>query len=307
MAVSAVDFRSGMRQLAAAVNIVTTVHDGHRSGMTATAVVSLTAEPPQLAVAVNRSNASYAAFSASGIFAVNVLPHDHPDLAATFSGATGVKGEDRFATGSWERLETGAPILRDSVASFDCRIIQTVEFSSHVLFVGLVEAIRVIPATSPLLYIDGNWASLVRADDVEFAAYEQVVDKVAAAIDTVLATSSRPRDQLHQFSRAFVELNADAADVLRSFFSHESYANPARLDAINRRKREVEDKLRVLLTRGAELGEFEISDPVATADAIIGMLNSFYRSPNWSGSLSSEALGRHFGDLVIAMVTPRSS
>ena len=48
-------FRMGMRQLSAAVTIVTTGTDAqHRAGLTATAVCSVSADPPQLLVCVNR-------------------------------------------------------------------------------------------------------------------------------------------------------------------------------------------------------------------------------------------------------------
>lgn len=46
--VDATEFRRGMRQLAAAVSVITTEHGGQRAGMTATSVTSLTAEPPQI-------------------------------------------------------------------------------------------------------------------------------------------------------------------------------------------------------------------------------------------------------------------
>ncbi|MDH2346152.1 MULTISPECIES: flavin reductase [unclassified Bradyrhizobium] len=304
MAVSVTDFRAAMRQLAAAVNVITTEHEGHRAGMTATAVMSLTAEPPLLGVAVNRSNASYATFSRSGVFAVNVLPHDQLDLATTFAGTTGVRGEDRFASGSWGRLQTGAPILLDSVTSFDCSIEQIVQFATHDLMVGRVEAVQTAPVKTPLLYMDGAWASLVRTTNIEFKAYEQIVEGIADVLDAAIASPGCPRAQLHQFSDAFVDLSTDAIEILRDFHSHETFARAERLSRINQRKRDVESKLRALLIRGAEVGDFDIGDAAMTTDAIIGMLNSIHRSPNVRGVGGVDQLKRQFGYLVTAMVAP---
>ena len=50
--VDAVQYKLGMRTLAAAVNIITSIHSGHRYGMTATAVCSVTADPPTLLVCI---------------------------------------------------------------------------------------------------------------------------------------------------------------------------------------------------------------------------------------------------------------
>ncbi len=299
MAISANDFRSGMRQLAAAVNVITTVHAGKRAGMTATAVMSITADPPQLAVAVNRSNASFEAIGGSGIFAINVLPHDHADLASRFAG--GAKGDDRFATTTWDTLTTGAPILLDSAAVFDCRLLQTIDFSSHVLFVGQVAAIQVKPTSTPLLYMDGTWASLVRASAEDFDSYDQVIVQIDAAITDVLAQPMRPTDHLMAFSRAFADISVGAIDVLRAFFARESFVPAARLESINLRKRTVERQLQGLLTRGVDAGEFVPLDPAATAAAIIGMLNSVYRRPDLSGGEISHQLSQ----LIVSMVARR--
>ena len=294
-----------MRQLAAAVTVITTKDAGRRAGMTATAVISVTADPPQLAVAVNRSNASYESIKASQIFAINILPHDHADIAGNFAG--GAKGDDRFATGEWQELATGAPILRESAAAFDCRLVQTVEFSSHVLFVGEVEAIHVAPTSTPLLYMDGTWASLVRAGEADFAAYESVIDKVQRSMVDAIAGSESPTRQLMAFSRSFAAVSVDAVETLRDFYAREMFAPVSRLESINSKKREVESDLRDLLDRGVSAGEFEVRNTSVTAAAVIGLLNSVHRRLDVSGPNRSEALGEHFSELISSMVERRTS
>ena len=72
-------FKAGMRRLAASVNVITTrTPDGQRSGLTATAVCSVSATPPTLLVCVNRSGNSHAVLTSSGVFAVNVLALEDP-------------------------------------------------------------------------------------------------------------------------------------------------------------------------------------------------------------------------------------
>ncbi len=169
MPVTLSEFRSGMRALAAPVNVITTAIAGERGGLTATAVISLTAEPPQLGVAVNKANGSLKLIEKAGIFAVNVLTHDQLDIGNVFAGATDARGEARFKVGTWATMVTGAPVLKQAKANFDCRVITCFELSTHVLFVGMIEAVRVNAAADPLLYADGCYGGFVRKESREFA------------------------------------------------------------------------------------------------------------------------------------------
>lgn len=301
MTVSQDDFRMGMRQLAAAVNVITAGGPGARAGMTATAVMSLTAEPPQLGIAVNRSNASHAAIAEGKGFVVNVLRRDQHEIASAFAGGKGAKGEERFAYGDWRASERGAPVLADCAASFECSLAQAVEFSTHTLFVGLVEAVNVMPEEQPLLFMNGTWASLVRANSEQIAAYEAVVGELDKALETTMKAKDSPSEQLGDFARVFIDLNAPKIDLLRDFYSHESFAAADELQKVNERKRNVEEKLREVLRRGRESGEFDLDDPDMAANAIIGMLNSIHRWPRQAHKRDAELLSRGLLKFVSAM------
>ena len=53
MSIDAAAFKKGMRHLAASVTLITTRYGDLRGGLTATAVCSVSAEPPQILVCVN--------------------------------------------------------------------------------------------------------------------------------------------------------------------------------------------------------------------------------------------------------------
>ncbi len=157
MAIDGNIFRTGMRRLAGHVCIIsTTGRNGERAGLTATAVSSVSAEPPTLLICVNRRNSSHAAIREAGIFVVNVLALEDQGLANRFAG--NIVGEGRFSEGVWTTLETGAPVLESSLVSFDCRIAQAVEVGTHGVLFGAIEAIRVRQVeTKPLLYVHGSY------------------------------------------------------------------------------------------------------------------------------------------------------
>src|SRR6187402_1069437 len=151
-------FKAGMRTLAGAVNIITSLNASHRYGMTATAVCSASAEPPTVLVCVNKLATTHGAVAKSKVFCVNVLRAEDWELSTTFSGAQ--SGEGRFKSRDWTRLATGSPVLIDALVSFDCRVVKKIAHGSHSIFLGQVEQVLVGKKGKPLLYSEGQYAKL---------------------------------------------------------------------------------------------------------------------------------------------------
>src|SRR2546421_10088997 len=105
--VEAEQFKVGMRTLAGAVNIITSVHSGHRYGMTATAVCSASADPPTVLACINKLASTHGAVAKSKAFCVNVLRSEDWELSTAFSGAQ--SGEARFKSRDWTRPPTRSP------------------------------------------------------------------------------------------------------------------------------------------------------------------------------------------------------
>ena len=89
------DFRKAMRHCAGAVALVTVGReDGRRTGLTATAVCSLSDDPPSLLVCVNRNASAHPRIREERCFGVSFLGEEHVPLALTFSGQKGVEGDE---------------------------------------------------------------------------------------------------------------------------------------------------------------------------------------------------------------------
>ncbi|MCF8708842.1 flavin reductase family protein [Rhizorhapis sp. SPR117] len=154
------DFKQAMRRLATTIAIVTTGTGEHWSGMAATAVTSVTSDPPTLLVAVNRTASMSPVLQAEQRFCVNLLAERHCDLVKIFSG--GKKGFERFETGGWVASEDGLPVLSDAVASLICTTQMTLGVATHTLFIGQVQSIVNHPDIDPLIWVDGTFASASR-------------------------------------------------------------------------------------------------------------------------------------------------
>ena len=87
----------------------------------------------------------------AGRFCVNVLTEKQDHVAKLFAGMAG-KGADRFAAGEWTTLKSGAPVLVDAAASFDCRLASISDQSTHSVLFGDVLATRHRAGEDTLLY-----------------------------------------------------------------------------------------------------------------------------------------------------------
>jgi flavin reductase len=134
-------YREAMARFGAAVSVVTTDGPAGRRGFTASAVCSVTDDPPTLLVCVNRQNDSHAALLANGVLCVNTLAAGQQEISALFAGAVSDPAQ-RFAAGTWFTLATGAPALQGAVVAFDCRIAQVTEIGTHSVIFGEVREIR---------------------------------------------------------------------------------------------------------------------------------------------------------------------
>jgi flavin reductase len=148
------NFREGMSRLIGAVTVITTDGPAGLGGFTASAVCSVTDNPPMLVVCMNRNSRQHKIFSSNGVLCVNVLTADQEKVSTTFSGAATV--QERFQVGQWSALETGAPALQNALVNFDTRIAQTIEAGTHSIFLCSIVTVRIAPEVHPGLAYFGR-------------------------------------------------------------------------------------------------------------------------------------------------------
>ena len=151
------DMLQAMRRLAKSVTIISTSNGTERFAMAATAVDSLSTEPPSLLICVNTSASPHAALAAGADFCVNILGLDQQDLAHRCSGA--IKGEARFERGNWLTSDEGIPYLADAQSSILCRQDGHMTYGTHTIFIGRILRIRTSDSITPLVYLDGSYTT----------------------------------------------------------------------------------------------------------------------------------------------------
>ena len=158
-AISRNEFRDAMARVCSPVNVITTNGPAGRGGFTATAMCSVTDEPPSLLVCMNSGSSQTGLFLENRRFCVNVLAGDHRDLAGFFAGREADMAS-RYAAAEWVDLASGNLALADAIVSFDCQLKEARLIGTHNILIGEVTEIRARRDGNALLYFDRSFVNV---------------------------------------------------------------------------------------------------------------------------------------------------
>ena len=125
------------------------VSDGKlQNAFTAAWVMPVSFAPFLLAISINPGHFSYQLMQTGGICSVNVLAQDQYAIAKHF----GSSGKDKMSGYKWQKGITGAPILAESLAYFDCQVSHYTEAGDHKIAVCKVLTAAKLNEGLPLIY-----------------------------------------------------------------------------------------------------------------------------------------------------------
>src|SRR5262245_44673085 len=125
-----------MGHFASGVTVVTTRLGDELFGMTASAVASLSLDPPLVLIAVDKNAQIYKPIKDAGFFALNILSAEQEHLSRRFA----TRGPKEFGDLALSTAVTGAPLLEGSLAYVDCRVHDVLPGGDHDIFAGLIVA-----------------------------------------------------------------------------------------------------------------------------------------------------------------------
>ena len=152
------EYRRVAGRFATGITVVTTVLDGVAHAMTVNAFTSVSLDPVLVLFCPEKAARFHDVVTGAGVWAVSVLGEDAEDASRWFATrGREIKGQlDGWPT--YPGPHTGAPILRDSIAAFECRTHAVHDGGDHSIVVGEVLGMsRPDPDGSPLLYYDGSY------------------------------------------------------------------------------------------------------------------------------------------------------
>jgi len=156
MSVEARQLRDACGRFGTGVTVITTECNGHEHGMTANAFMSISLDPPLIAVCIAEKAKMLGMIRESSRFAVSILAEGMEDVAWHFAGRPKLDPAQLFEDGN------GLPVVRGAVASFVCNVANEVVAGDHVLFLGHVQRLDHQNDARPLLFFCGRFGALDR-------------------------------------------------------------------------------------------------------------------------------------------------
>lgn len=157
--VSTERYRSVVARHAEGVAVVTSAIGEDTFGTAASAVASLSVDPPMILVGIEREGATGRAIDRSGAFVVNFLADDQSDLAALFF-RPGPSGSTTPVDDADEPIEAGGQaLLEGCLARIECQVTERVTSATHLVFIGIAQSVDAA-AGSPLTAYGGRFHRL---------------------------------------------------------------------------------------------------------------------------------------------------
>lgn len=145
-------FRDTLGQFCTGVVIVAGSVEGELKGFAAQSFVSVSLDPPLVAVCPGKSSTSWPKVRDTGSFCINVLSSRQQAVCDQFAqpGAS--------AAVPWRPGITGSPIIDGVLAHIDCELSEEHDAGDHTIAVGRVRQLQIEDAgTGPLLFFRGGY------------------------------------------------------------------------------------------------------------------------------------------------------
>jgi flavin reductase (DIM6/NTAB) family NADH-FMN oxidoreductase RutF len=148
------ELRTAMSHYCSGVVVVTGLHEGAPVGLTAQSFVSLSLDPPLVAISPARSSRSWPKLRDAGHFNINILGADQRPTCELFARS----GGDKFSRLAWKPGRTGSPVLENVLGVIECRLDAEHDAGDHTIAVGRVLHLEIFDVKrGPLLFFRGGY------------------------------------------------------------------------------------------------------------------------------------------------------
>jgi len=143
------NIESLIKQISHGVYVIGVSDGEHRNAFTAAWVMQVSFNPLLLAFSINPEHYSYRLLRSGGVCAINVLGRDQYAIAEHFGDSS---LHEKMSGFQWQTAKTGAPVLPESLAYFDCQVSHYADAGDHKIVVCQVVAAAALNPGRPLLY-----------------------------------------------------------------------------------------------------------------------------------------------------------
>lgn len=140
---------------------------------------SVSLDPPLVSFMPMKSSRTFERLRGAETICINLLSEQQEDLVSTISR----RHQNKFEGLDWYSSPNGDPVLKDSVAWIDTRIVNVVEAGDHWIALCAVDGMAVARADSPLLFFQGGYGGFVSTSLM--ARMDHDISEVVAAVEAI--------------------------------------------------------------------------------------------------------------------------
>lgn len=149
-------FRQVMGNFATGITVVTTRDvNGNPYGLTVSSFTSVSLDPVLVLVCLDNRLSGLDAFKKSKHFGVSILTDKQEDASRIFA-----KKDTERPISLYFEGKLGIPLLRNSLAVMECKVVEVYSGGDHQIFMGEVETAELLGTDHPLLYFRGKYQRL---------------------------------------------------------------------------------------------------------------------------------------------------
>ena len=133
--------------------VVSSKKDGKFNGQIANTVFQITAEPPVIAVSINKKNLTHEFIQKSKVFTVSILSKETPMRFIGHFGFKSGRELDKFKDLNYKVGISGAPfILENTIGYIEAGLIGDNDVGTHTIFIGKVIDAQILKDDEPMTY-----------------------------------------------------------------------------------------------------------------------------------------------------------
>lgn len=148
--------KTALRKIPHGIFVVGVAHDGQCNAFTGTWLTQVSFTPPLVVMGVKKDTISYRMIEHGRVFSINVLGKDQKAIAEHFVKPASVAGE-KLAGIKYRKGKTGAPILEEAIAHFECEVREIAPGGDHAVVIGEVVDAGVRQDAEALTLKDTGW------------------------------------------------------------------------------------------------------------------------------------------------------
>ena len=145
---------NALRKISYGMFVVSSKKGDKLNGQIANTVFQVSAEPPSIAVCINKQNLTHEFITKSRVFSAAVLSEEAPMTYIGLFGFKSGKDTEKFKASKYKTGVTGSPIaLEFTIAYFECEVTGSCDSGTHTIFTGKVVASEMLDQSKePMTY-----------------------------------------------------------------------------------------------------------------------------------------------------------